>query len=65
VVHLGGRTSRAARYYAEPPRPGFPPWALYGCHSSESYRLFQESDEEPPEVDLYCPDCAEREFGGD
>jgi hypothetical protein len=23
------------------------------------------SDDEPPEVAFFCPDCAEREFGGD
>jgi hypothetical protein len=22
------------------------------------------TDDEPPEVAFYCPDCAEREFGG-
>jgi hypothetical protein len=23
------------------------------------------TDDEPPELAFYCPDCAEREFGGD
>ena len=23
------------------------------------------TDDEPPELALYCPDCAEREFGSD
>jgi hypothetical protein len=23
------------------------------------------TDDEPPEIVFYCPECAEREFGGD
>ena len=32
----------------------------------ERWRAYLGSDDfdEPPEIAVYCPDCAEREFGG-
>jgi hypothetical protein len=39
-------------------------WQPSDREHSEAY-LACVTDDEPPELAFYCPECAEREFGGD